>query len=236
VGPHIERLEADGWIRIEGKGTRNQCYHLQNIDCDNEEKIVTTTMTNSDEIVTRVVMIEERLSQLEDGLSQCLSQLSQLIVTISQTDSMIEVREEVKKEENNKRKIPNPNGLGETAEIKPYDVYEQLLEIEPGMKKGQSLREIKTRLTGKNAPQAYQPHDIIACGAFLQTDPWRVNNMIVLSTQHIMEKLPKWIQAGRPMNYDAYQANQAATGSNGHNPPSETAAEKAARIRLMAKE
>lgn len=219
VSTHVDRLEANGWITIQNKGKRNQCYYLQNIDCDDSENIITTTVTNSDEIVTRVVMIEERLSQLEDGLSQCLSQLSQLIVTINQSKIVTEDIREVKREE----KIPNANALGQTAEMKPYDVFVELKKLEPGMKKGQSLREIKELLAGDEFSPPYSPDDIIGCGEFLQTERYRRDEMIPLSTQGIKTKIAKWVQAGRPPDYDTWKASQPSSNGHGSHKPKKLA-------------
>jgi biotin operon repressor len=112
-----------------------------------------------------------------------------------------------KKKNNNKKVLASPKPAATNT---PYGIYEQLKAIDKGVKKGQTLREAKGLL------ETYSPDDIIACARFLQTDPWRITNMVTLSTQAIQEKIDKWIGAGRPANWNAWQV-KAPSHQNGRN-------------------
>lgn len=96
----------------------------------------------------------------------------------------------------------------------PFGLYQELKAIDRGIRQGQALKE------GKILLEKYSPDDIIACARFLQTDPWRIANMVTLSTQAIQEKIDKWIGAGRPANWSAWQVKAPSyqNGRNGHNP------------------
>jgi hypothetical protein len=94
----------------------------------------------------------------------------------------------------------------------PYGIYEQLKQIDAGVLKGQSLREIKVLLEGDGIAPPRSPADIVACGRFLQTDPWRIEKMLTLSTRDIMKKIDKWIDCGRPATWEDYQRHLKGNG------------------------
>ncbi len=101
----------------------------------------------------------------------------------------------------------------------PFGIYQRLVKLEPGIKKGQTLRDAKSLLKGdkKRGITPVKGQDIIDCAKFMQTEAWRIENMVSLSTDAIIQKIPKWISANRPGNWDEWQ--QAASKQNGQHPP-----------------
>ena len=94
----------------------------------------------------------------------------------------------------------------------PYGVYQRLARLEPGIRKGQTLAEAKRLLAGDPEANlaAYSGEEIVACARFLQSEPWRRERMIPLSTRHIMEKIARWVEAGRPETWADWQAGNGS--------------------------
>lgn len=107
-----------------------------------------------------------------------------------------------------------PGGEGLAPIDTPYGVYQRLARLEPGIRKGQTLAEAKRLLAGDGEANlaAYTGAEIVACGRFLQSEPWRQARMIPLSTRHIMERIDKWVAAGRPATWGAWEAQRPGRG------------------------
>lgn len=100
----------------------------------------------------------------------------------------------------------------------PYGIFQRLYEIDPSIagKRGQTLRDAKAMLNGDpgRCIAQFAPEDILGCAAFIVQDPWRKANMLSLSSQVIIEKLPKWIAEGRPSSWAEWQRKSKTNGSN----------------------
>lgn len=111
---------------------------------------------------------------------------------------------------------PSPNKKPEMKPItEPYGIFQRLAELEPGIPQGQTLRDAKHLLKGnpkRNTP-AYCGEDIIACACFLLTDPWRVKNMVSLTSDVIVKKIGKWAAAGKPRNWEEYTSRITVRGN-----------------------
>lgn len=109
-----------------------------------------------------------------------------------------------------------------SAELRPIDspfgIFQRLAEIDPSISanQGRALRDAKALLSGDKGRviPAYAPEDILGCAAFIQQDPYRVQNMIPLTTGVLIQKLEKWIKAGRPSSWTAWKRATAVPGTH----------------------
>lgn len=83
-----------------------------------------------------------------------------------------------------------------------------MAQLQPGIAKGQTLAEVRRLLEGEPETNRlpYSGEEIVACARFLQTDPWRIEKMVPLTTRHILERIEKWRDAGRPQTWAEWQA------------------------------
>ena len=105
-----------------------------------------------------------------------------------------------------------------TEELRPADepfgVYQRLAQIDASItgRRGQALRDAKAMLNGskRRGIEKYTPDDILGCAEFIQQDPFVIAKMIPLTTDRILQKLPKWIENGRPESWSEWQRKAKA--------------------------
>ena len=98
----------------------------------------------------------------------------------------------------------------------PYGLYQRLREIQPGINKGQCLKDCKALLNGdhKRGIGQVSPEDIIGCAKFLTTEEWRIRDMVPINTSTIVQKISKWIENGKPETYSDWRAKNATSSRN----------------------
>lgn len=228
IGDKIAELIDAGELEIAaqgGAGRGSWTVYRINLPIDHSQSDVSIhertahgTRESADNTLVPIVQeLSHQVAEMAHELAhvrQLLSHENGTFGTRHQREHVTDTKETLDTNRETKE-LPPDGGDTLTKDAKPFDVYQALLGIEPGMKKGQSLRELKLLLSGdasKNI-QAYTPADIVGCGAFLQTDPWRINNMVTLTTRHILEKIDKWVSAGRPVDWDEWQEKAEARAS-----------------------
>lgn len=96
-----------------------------------------------------------------------------------------------------------PPGSGappQKKDVKPYDVYEALVQIEPGIVEGHVLKEAKLMLDGdeaKNIPPCTLDQ-IVRYAKFLQSKNYYIKHMIPINASAIRKGIYLWRNAGEP--------------------------------------
>lgn len=187
---------------------------------------------------TESVETTESVESAENNSTKTVENISTKSVENPVNDST-EIVELHSYKEKERKKERGEKKLSATPTPQPFTVYEQLSEIEPAIKKGQTLRDAKALLEGDKSRGLKRPYtleEIIDCGRFLQTDPWRIKNMVNLDTQAIIDKMDKWIAADKPPTWDDWQAMNPTASPNGRPPILSSSTQAAVNYAKMKKE
>lgn len=89
-----------------------------------------------------------------------------------------------------------PPAEPEQPEQKPYDYYLGLLKIQPGINKGQTLRDAKSFKA-----DGHTIEDVVGCGSWILSNPFWQSNAVPLNTAQIVKRIDLWKKNGRPAKH-----------------------------------
>lgn len=196
----------------------------------NQNNVTSTGQKQDDDVATRSIVtpqsvtidefnvISKDVTKIMESLVTLTNEMSHMKQLMSQANvtnvtSMNVTDTDIDTDLNTYQAEPESESEPLKPITEPYGIYQRLRKIEPGIKKGQVLRDAKALINGdkKRGIPAVEPVDIIGCAKFMKTEEWRINNMANLTSDAIIQKIYKWIEGGRPKNWDEWQANASKT-------------------------